>query len=89
MDITNLANLPNPEAAIFETKNIGIEGTTRAESVRAIVGALRAKPGVKEVRVDVESGIASVTFDTSETNFPEIHDTLLTSGYRPTRTVRE
>jgi copper chaperone CopZ len=88
MDIANVANLANPEAAVLETKNIAIEGLTD-QGVRNLEEALRGKPGVKQVLVDRVGGIASITFDTRKTNFPEIHDTLLESGYRPGRTAAE
>jgi len=88
MDIANVANLANPEAAVLDTKNIAIEGLTE-QGLRRVEEALRGKLGVKEVKVDREHGMASVTFDTRETNFPEIHDTLLQSGYRPGRTAPE
>ena len=42
---------------------------------------------VKEVRVDRAAAKATVTFDTTQTNIPELRDTLLSSGYRPTRTA--
>ena len=88
MDITNVANLTNEEAAVLETKNIGIEGMTR-ECVRLIEKALRGKPGVRDVHVDPSRGIASVTFDRRQTSFPEIHDAILESGYPAKRTVPE
>jgi len=88
MDIANVANLADPEAAILETKNIAIEGLTK-QGLKRVDEALRGKFGVREVTVDRERGMASVTFDTRETNFPDIHDTLLESGYRPGRTAAE
>ena len=89
MDITNIANLRNPEAAILETKKIGIDGLTHAECARTIEEALRGHRGVKEVHIDPTIGMAYVTFDTRETNFPEIHDILLESGYRAARSAPE
>ena len=88
MDIANVANLPNPEAAVLDTKNIAIEGLSE-QGLRTVEEALSAKLGVKEVHVDRDRGIASVTFDTRQTNFPDIHDTLLESGYRPGRSAAE
>src|SRR5437764_1433922 len=48
MDITNVANLADPEAATLETKNIAIDGMTREEWVRTIEKSLRGKPGIRE-----------------------------------------
>ena len=89
MDITNIANPANPEALILETKHIAIDGVKDEQGLRAIEKALRDKPGVREVRVDRGRSIASVTFDTRETNFPDIHDLILESGYRPPRSLPE
>ncbi len=89
MDLTNVANLADPEAATLETKNIAIDGMTREEWVRTIEKSLRGKPGIREVRVDPKHAIASVTFDRRQTNFPDIHDLLLESGYRPKRSLSE
>ena len=58
-------------------------------ALKKIEHALQGKPGIKEVRIDPVTGIVSVTFDTRQTNLPEIHDLLLSSGYRPTRSVPE
>jgi len=85
MDMTIVANLPEAE---LETKNLAINAASD-ESLRRIEEALRNERGVKEVKVDRENGIASVTFDTRETNLPELHDALLKSGYRPSRSLAE
>ena len=89
MDIKNVANLAHPEAAVLETKSIAIAGMSRQDALKKIEHALQGKPGIKEVRIDPVTGIVSVTFDTRQTNLPEIHDLLLSSGYRPTRSVPE
>ncbi len=83
MDITNVANLSDPAAAVLETKNIPIGEMTRDERARTLE-ALRHSDGVMAVKVDHARGLAAITFDTRETNFPEIHDVLLES-YRPSR----
>jgi len=35
------------------------------------------------VQVDRAAALATVTFDTTRTHIPELHDALLKSGYRP------
>ncbi len=72
---------------VLETREIGIEGMTCDNCVRKVEKALRGRKGVKEVRVDRAAAKATVTFDTTQTNIPELHDALLSSGYRPTRAV--
>ena len=89
MDISNVANLANPEAAILESKNIAVEGLNNDAFARRIEETLRAQPGVKDVRLDRAGGILSVTFDTRQTNLPDLHDFILESGYRPRRSLDE
>lgn len=84
MDKTNIANL-SPEERFLETKQIEIDGMTCDNCVRTIEKALRGVDGVREVRVEREHRRATVTFDTTKTNIPALHDTLLSHGYHPTR----
>jgi copper chaperone CopZ len=84
MDKTNIANLP-PEERFIETKDIEIDGMTCDNCVRTIEKALRNVNGVREVRVDRHKRRATVTFDTTKTNIPALHDILLSHGYHPTR----
>jgi len=37
------------------------------------------------VRVNRGTRLATVTFDTTKTNIPALHDILLSHGYHPTR----
>lgn len=68
---------------VLETREIGIVGMTCDNCVRKVEKALRGNPGVKEVRVDRETARATVTFDSTRTDIPALHDALLKSGYRP------
>lgn len=70
-------------AGVLETHEIGIDGMTCDNCVRRVEKALRGVVGVKEVRVDRSAALATVTFDTTKTHIPELHDALLKSGYRP------
>ena len=69
--------------SVLETQDIGIEGMTCDNCVRRVEKALRGVKGVTEVRVDLRAAVATVTFDTTKTHMPEMHDALLKSGYRP------
>jgi copper chaperone CopZ len=82
MDKTNIANLPRQERVI-ETTRIGIAGMTCDECVKKVEKALRGVQGVKEVKVDRQNAVATVTFDSTQTHVPAMHDTLLRSGYKP------
>lgn len=90
MDETNTINVENPaEKRVgmdpIVTRQIAIEGMTCDKCVETIEKALRGKQGVKGVEVDREKAVATVMFDSRETNIPALHDTLLAAGYKPTR----
>lgn len=89
MDETNTINLQHPGSAIIETKQIAIEGMTCDNCVRTIERALRKITGVKEMSIDQQNAVATITFDHRETNIPAIHDAILKAGYRPTRSAVE
>jgi copper chaperone CopZ len=40
-------------------------------------------PGVKDVKVDLEHERVIVTFDARKTHAPDLHDAILSSGYKP------
>jgi copper chaperone CopZ len=67
----------------LETHDIGISGMTCDNCVRRVEKALRGVKGVKEVHVNRPAARATVTFDSTQTHIPALHDALLASGYRP------
>jgi copper chaperone len=69
--------------SVLETQDLGISGMTCDKCVQRVEKALRSVNGVTEVRVDLKAARATVTFDTTKTHIPEMHDALLKSGYRP------
>ena len=69
-------------AEALETREIKIAGMGCDSCVRKLEKALRAKDGVKEVRVDGIAGRAKVTFDRTRTNIPELQEVIVKSGYR-------
>jgi Cu+-exporting ATPase len=66
----------------LETREIKIAGMGCENCVRKLERALRAKDGVKEVRVDGIGGRATVTFDPAKTNIPDLEQVIVKSGYR-------
>ena len=66
----------------LETREITIAGMGCDNCVRKLEKALRAKDGVKDVRVDGIAGRATVTFDRMRTNLPELQEVITKSGYR-------
>lgn len=68
---------------LWETRSIGIDGMTCENCVKHVQKALKRVNGVKDVKADLESNSATVTFDTTKTDIPALHNALLQSGYRP------
>jgi copper chaperone CopZ len=66
----------------LETRGLVIAGMGCDNCVRKLEKALRAKDGVKAVRVDGISGRATVTFDRTKTSIPELQEVVVKSGYR-------
>lgn len=71
------------QAHALETKEIGIKGMTCGRCVKTIKKALLTKNGVKEVHIDREKGVASVTYDPALTDIPTLHQIILRKGYFP------
>jgi copper chaperone CopZ len=69
-------------AGVLETRELTIAGMGCENCVRKLERALRAKEGVTDVRVDGIAGRATITFDRSRTNIPELQDVVAKSGYR-------
>ena len=83
VDDTNVEIIQSPERPVIETTTIGIEGMTCERCVQKVEQALRGARGVKDVRVNLSNATAEVTFDSRITHFPDLHDRLLASGYKP------
>jgi copper chaperone CopZ len=66
----------------LETREIKVAGMGCENCVRKLERALRAKDGVREVHVDGIAGRATVTFDRTRTNIPELQEVITKSGYR-------
>jgi copper chaperone CopZ len=82
-------NVETPEqvAELWDTRVLGIEGMTCDNCVKTLAKALKRVNGVKDVEVDRENARASITFDTTKTDMPAIHEAILRSGYKPTREI--
>jgi P-type Cu+ transporter len=65
------------------TARIGIKGMTCKNCVRTIKKALLTRPGVKHVLVDLKTGVASVTYDSTQTDVPTLHQIIVRKGYFP------
>jgi copper chaperone len=67
----------------LETKEIGIKGMTCGRCVKTVKKALLTKNGVKAVHINLENGVASVTYDPMLTDIPTLHQIILRKGYFP------
>ncbi len=73
---------PVQGSEVLETREIKIAGMGCENCVRKLERALRAKDGVKEVHVDGIAGRATITFDRTRTNIPDLQAVIAKSGYR-------
>jgi copper chaperone len=82
-------NIDQPEkiADLWETRVLAIEGMTCDHCVRTLTKAIKQVNGVKDVNVNRQEARAEVTFDTTKTDLPAIHEAILRSGYKATREV--
>jgi copper chaperone len=78
---------PDQVAGLWDTRVLGIDGMTCDNCVKTLTKALKRVNGVKDVEVDRENARASITFDTTKTDLPAIHEAILRSGYKPTREI--
>jgi len=69
--------------AVLETIEIATEGEDCDECVRKLRPMLKRIPGVRDVKVDLESERVILTFDPRKTHAPDLHDAILKSGYKP------
>lgn len=67
----------------LESARIAVKGMTCKKCVVTVKKALLTKAGVKQVFIDLKTGIASVTFDPAQTNIPTLYDIILRKGYFP------
>jgi copper chaperone CopZ len=74
---------------ILETIEIATEGEDCDECVRKLRPVLMKIPGVKDVKVDLKRERVIVTFDPRKTHPPDLHDTILKSGYKPAPVAEE
>jgi copper chaperone CopZ len=68
---------------VIETIEIATEGEDCDECVRKLRGPLMKIPGVRDVLVDTVGERLIVRFDARKTHPPDLHDAILSSGYKP------
>lgn len=76
----------NPERAdqlVVETIEIATEGEDCDACVRKLRPVLMKMKGVLDVFVDLPDERLIVKFDARKVHVPDLHDAILTSGYKP------
>jgi len=88
MDPSELEDILNPaNRSVIRTEQFGIDGMTGEEWAEKIRETMSHVDGVHSIHVDTEKHVAVVAYDSRRTNMPELHDALLQTGYKPTRTA--
>jgi copper chaperone CopZ len=73
--------------AILETIEIATKGEHHHRAVPKLRRPLMKIKGVRDVKVDLEHERVIVTFDARKTHPPDLHDAILSSGYKPGATA--
>jgi len=74
---------------VLATSRIGIKGMTCNRCAKTVKKALLTKNGVREVYIDRDAGIASVTYDPSKADIPTLHQIIQRKGYFPVEIKEE
>ena len=73
----------SPDEPVLERIAIATEGEDCDKCVRKLREPLMRIKGVRDVRVDTKRERVIVTFDARKTHPPDLHDAILSSGYKP------
>lgn len=73
----------------LETQRIGVKGMKDKSCARTVKKALLTKSGVREVYINRDEGVVTVSFDPSQTDVPELSDVILRKGYFPGPVVQQ
>src|SRR5437764_12330220 len=82
LDPADPHNLESADQPVLERIAIATEGEDCDECVRKLRGPLMRIPGVCDVRVNTKGERVIVTFDARKTRPPDLHDEILSSGYK-------
>ena len=65
----------------MENVTLNVQGMTCGGCVASVTRVLKAVPGVSEVAVTLQPGIANVTFDPARTQAPALRAVIEDAGY--------
>jgi copper chaperone len=72
----------NPEEeTTMETVSLNVQGMTCGGCVASVTRVLKAVPGVADVAVTLQPGVAKVTFDPARTGSPALRSAIEAAGY--------
>jgi copper chaperone len=72
----------NPEEETkMETVSLDVQGMTCGGCVASVTRVLKAVPGVADVAVTLQPGVAKVTFDPGRTGPPALRAAIEAAGY--------
>jgi copper chaperone CopZ len=83
LDPADPHNLQGADEPVLERMVVATEGEDCDECVRRLREPLMRIPGVRDVKVETDAERVVVTFDARKTHAPDLHDAILTSGYKP------
>ena len=65
----------------METVSLNVQGMTCGGCVASVTRVLKAVPGVADVAVTLQPGVARVTFDPGRTGSPALRAAIEAAGY--------
>ena len=65
----------------METVSLNVQGMSCGGCVASVTRVLKAVPGVADVAVTLEPGVATVTFDPGRTGVPALRSAVEDAGY--------
>jgi copper chaperone len=65
----------------METVSLNVQGMTCGGCVASVTRVLKAVPGVADVAVTLQPGVAKVTFDAGRTGPPALRAAIEAAGY--------
>ena len=65
----------------METVSLNVQGMTCGGCVASVTRVLKAVPGVADVAVTLQPGVATVTFDPARTGSPALRGAIEAAGY--------
>jgi copper chaperone len=67
--------------ATMETISLNVQGMTCGGCVASVTRVLKAVPGVSDVAVTLQPGVATVTFDSARTGTASLRAAIEEAGY--------